>query len=238
MANQSFNFKQFSIIQDKSAMKVGTDGVLLGAWSNCNVKSNILDVGTGTGLIALMMAQRALGAKVDAVEIDKNAFDEASLNIQNSPWSDRVTVFNNLFQDFAKSSTTKYDLIVSNPPFFINSMKAKGDSRTSARHNDSLSISDLFAGVDTLLADNGEFDVILPADNHDKFIKEAEEVDMFCVKKLWIKPTPNISPKRVMLAFSRTDSKTIKSTLIVEVNGRHQYSDDYVSLTKEFYLSF
>lgn len=238
MANQYFRFKQFTIIQEKSAMKVGTDGVLLGAWVNCVDAKNVLDIGTGTGLIALMIAQRAKQAQVGAVEIDKDAFIEAELNIKNSPWKDRVSVFNTSFQIFSESSTQKYDLIVSNPPFFTQSKKADTESRTSARHDDTLSVADLFTGVSIILTDDGEFSIIIPSDNHDKFIKEAENVNMFCIKKLWLKPTPNLSPKRVMLAFSRIKSKCHKATMIIEVNGRHQYSDDYIELTKDFYLSF
>ena len=238
MANQYFRFKQFTIIQEKSAMKVGTDGVLLGAWVNCINAKNILDIGTGTGLIALMIAQRAHKAQVNAVEIDKNAYVEADYNIQSSPWKDRVSAFNTSFQIFSESSTQKYDMIVSNPPFFSQSKKADSDSRTSARHDDTLLPEDLFAGVNILLAEDGEFSVIIPSDNHDKFIKEAENINMFCTKKLWVKPTPNLSPKRVLLTFSRIKTKCNKSTMIVEMNGRHKYSDDYIELTKDFYLSF
>lgn len=238
MANQYFRFKQFTIIQEKSAMKVGTDGVLLGAWANCDSAKNILDIGTGTGLIALMIAQRAKNAQINAVEIDKSAYAEAEFNIQNSPWKNSVSAFNTSFQIFSESSNQKYDLIVSNPPFFTKSKKADNDSRTSARHDDTLSVTDLFTGVNTLLTENGEFSVIIPSDSHDKFIKEAENVNMFCIKKLWIKPTPNLSPKRVLLAFSRIKNKCNKSTMIVELNGRHKYSDDYIKLTKDFYLSF
>ena len=237
MANSHFKFKQFTIVQEKSAMKVGTDGVLLGAWTNCQHAKNILDIGTGTGLIALMLAQQSQ-AQIDAVEIDKNAAEEAQLNIQNSPWHNRVSVFNIPLQKFAQNKHKKYDLIVSNPPYFSKSKKAQQIARNIARHNDTLSVTDLLNGVNLLLTDNGEFNVIIPTEGHLKFIDTAKDIHLYCVKKLWVKPTPEIHPKRILLAFNKLKSNCIENTMVVESGGRHQYSAEYMELTKCFYLAF
>ena len=238
MANQYFKFKQFTIIQEKSAMKVGTDGVLLGAWTNCYDKQQILDIGTGTGLITLMLAQRTDdNARIDTVEIDEEAYLEGVLNVNNSIWKDKISLYHISFQEYMKKANKIYDLIVSNPPFFSNSKKANNSSRSLARHNDSLPIDTLFKGVKNLLSDNGIFSIIIPFDNHDKILSEGIKNNLFCIRKMWVKPTPNISPKRVMLEFAKKDNKCIKDTIILEANGRHQYSKDYINLTKEFYLS-
>ncbi len=237
MANSYFKFKQFTIIQNKSAMKVGTDGVLLGAWANCNHAKNILDIGTGTGLIALMLAQKSQ-AKIDAVEINISAVEEAKLNIQNSPWQNRISVFHTSFQEFAQNSKKKYDLIVSNPPYFTQSKKAQQLARTYARHNDSLSAADLYKGVSLLLADKGELNIIIPADDFTKYIEAASIVQLYCTKILWVEPTPKTPPKRVLLAFEKFDCGCSENTIIIESNGRHQYSDDYKELTKDYYLAF
>jgi tRNA1Val (adenine37-N6)-methyltransferase len=238
MANKYFEFKQFKIIQEQSAMKVGTDGVLLGAWANCSNKTNILDIGAGTGLIALMLAQRNSTANIDTVEIDKKSYNEALFNIKNTNWKNRVSAFHTSFQDYIKTTNKKYDLIVSNPPFFSNSTKADSTERSTARHNDSLSVAELFDGVGKILTDDGKFCVIIPADSHDKFLSEGMKNGLYCHNKIWVKPTPNISPKRILIEFNREKNKCKKNTIVIESNGRHQYSQEYIDLTKEFYLSF
>ncbi len=218
-------------------MKVGTDGVLLGAWANCRHAKNILDIGTGTGLIALMAAQKS-EAEIDAVEIDKDAAEDAKLNIQNSPWGNRITLFNTAFQEFAQNSRQKYDLIITNPPYFTHSKKPQQIGRTYARHNDSLSAADLFKGVELLLAENGELNIIIPADDYLRYIEAANDINLHCTKKLWVKPTPKIPPKRILLAFNKTKRSCSENTIVIESNGRHQYSSEYKALTKDFYLAF
>lgn len=237
MANSYFKFKQFTINQEISAMKVGTDGVLLGAWADCNRAKTILDIGTGTGLIALMLAQRC-NALINAVEIDANAATEALSNFSNSKWNHRLNIFNDPFQTFALNHTSQYDLIVSNPPYFTQSQKAKNAQRTMARHNDKLSVAELFTGAHKLLSNQGLLCFIIPTDNYEEYISQALKNNLFCSKKLWIKPTPTIQEKRVLLEFSRIKSECEEQTLVIEQYGRHKYSEEYKHLTKDFYLAF
>ena len=237
MPTNPFKFKQFTIIQEKSAMKVGTDGVLLGAWTTCENAKTILDIGTGTGLIALMLAQKSK-AQITAIEIDANAAEEAKLNVENSPWSDRISVYNLSIQEFAKLYPNKYDLIVSNPPYFSKSKKAENESRSLARHNDNLSLADLINCIDLLLNENGVFNLIITTDVIEILISEAKKKHLFCIQKLWIKPTPEIDAKRVLVTFSRIDGECKENTIIIETNGRHNYSEEYKNLTQDYYLKF
>jgi len=160
--NPYFQFKQFRIVQERSAMKVGMDGVLIGAWADVSDTANILDVGTGTGLIALMMAQRSPLASIDAIEIDQQAFKESVLNVNESPWNDRIKVTCISFQEFLKRPEKKYDLIISNPPYFSNGVKAPDLIRSRARHDDELPLNELIAGIAQLLNARGSAALILP----------------------------------------------------------------------------
>lgn len=236
MANNYFKFKQFTIKQDKSAMKVGTDGVILGAYAKCENAFNILDIGTGTGLIALMMAQRSSGL-IDAIEIDKNAFDEAWQNIQNSDWEDKITIFHSSFQEYADICLRKYELIVSNPPYFNNSLKNDNDRKTLARHSDSLSAKELFDGVNKLLSKEGIFSVIIPTEYADLYEREAAQFDLFINESVKIKPTPEKPVKRLILSFSRKKNDVSETEFVIENGGRHIYSDEYKMLTKDYYLA-
>lgn len=237
MANNYFKFKQFTIIQNLAAMKVGTDGVLLGAWANCTESKKILDIGTGTGLIALMLAQRC-NAIIDAIDIEENACSEAKSNVTASPWQNRINVFHTSVQDFAKQADLKYDLIVSNPPFFDNSLKAGYNERSTARHTDSLSTSELFFSVKNLLNSNGKFAVVIPTDKMQQYYSNANNNKLQCNKLLCIKPTPTKQAKRLLLEFSFNQSELEENELIVEKYGRHKYSEEYKELTKDFYLKF
>lgn len=165
MSNIYFKFKQFTVYQDRCAMKVGTDGTLLGAWTDVTKSRTILDIGTGTGLIALMLAQRSLTTQITAIDIDIDSVMQAESNVALSPWCDRVKVFCSSLQDFNGSG---YDTIVSNPPYFVNSLKCPNGHRTLARHTASLSYKDLFDGVTRMLSDDGEFSVIIPFDCRDQ----------------------------------------------------------------------
>ena len=232
MPNNYFKCKQFTIIQDKSAMKVGTDGFLLGAYANCVSASHILDIGTGTGLIALMLAQRS-NAIIDAIEIDMNACEEACENISNSKWSGRITVFHKSFQEYAKNCIHKYGLIVSNPPYFSNSLKNPNKNRSMARHDDALPTNELFDGVNHLLTPDGIFTVIIPADNLSDFETEANKPELHLIDLLKIKPTPNKPAKRVIASFSPQKQILKVSEMVIESGGRHVYSDRFKELVKD-----
>ncbi len=237
MAYNYFQFKQFTILQEHSAMKVGTDGVLLGAWAHGEQATHILDIGTGTGLIALMLAQRS-NALIDALELDEAAYHEARHNVAQSPWPERINIWHGSFQDFAKQAAPSYDLVVCNPPFFNHSLKASSEQRTKARHTDTLTTTDIFSGVQGLLTPNGRFEVIIPAENLTAYKQSVAQHQCYLNHLLWIKPTPEKDAKRVLCSFSKTPFPLNEETLIVESGGRHIYSEEYKKLTKDFYLGF
>lgn len=227
-----FKFKQFTIIQEQSAMKVGTDGVLLGSWVACKKPTQILDVGCGTGLISLMLAQRTLDSKITGIEIDQKASEEARLNANNSNWSDRIEIFNSALQDF--STNLKFDLIISNPPFFpANQSK---DKRDIARHTNRLSFEELIANSKKLLTKKGVICVILPSASAAYFSKLAEFNKLYCQRACYVKGNEQAEVKRVMLEFSFNKCKVKIEHLIIE-KSRHVYTDDYIKLCHPFYLN-
>ncbi len=237
MANTYFQFKQFKINQESSAMKVGTDGVLLGAWADTNGAKSFLDIGTGTGLIAIMLAQRTnYNSKIEAVEIDSSSYQQAVDNIENCPWSDRIEAYHASFQDFVSKTTTKYDVIVSNPPYFINSLKASNEARSAARHTDALPFEDLVEGAKNLLNPNGKFSVILPVTEGGYFIRLARIAGFSLSKRVEVLPNLGKPAKRLLIELSLNITKTIEGQLCVENGQRHVYSPEYIKLCKDFYL--
>ncbi len=240
MRNSSFCFKQFVIFQDKCAMKVGTDGILLGAWANISDNSQILDIGTGTGLLALMMAQRSPSSNIDAVEIDDDAYSQAKENIENSPWGDRINIFHAPIQDFASNCSKQYDLIISNPPFFEKASKSSQKSRNLARHSDSLSQTDILQIASQLLKPNGHLAVIYPTDLADTFLNKAKGFHLFCDRKVNVKPTPKTIIKRILLELSSTLSSTegqTQETILIVEEHKHIYTKEYINLVQDFYLN-
>ncbi|MGB0882120.1 MAG: tRNA1(Val) (adenine(37)-N6)-methyltransferase [Vicingaceae bacterium] len=230
-----FEFKHFSISQENTAMKVGTDGVLLGAWS-INTEGTILDIGTGTGLIAIMLAQRTKTALIDAIEVERIAYQQAKENIQNCKWSNRIKAHHLPIQEF--KSHKKYDTIISNPPFFTNSTKAPKTERNTARHTDNLSFNDLIESVVRHLKPTGIFSLILPITESEHFIELAIQKHLFLNRKCIVQPNPTKPAKRVLMEFSFEQKELIKETLIIETETRHQYTKEYISLTQDFYLKF
>ena len=226
-----FKFKQFSIIQEKSAMKVGTDGVLLGSWVSCKQANTILDIGCGTGLISLMLAQRNLNSNIIGIEIDAIASQEAQENINNSDWQERIKIEHTSLQKFKPQ--TQFDLIVSNPPFFAEN-KAK-DRRAAARHTNFLSFEELILDVANLLTEKGIFSVIMPKDTEVEFCKIATTHNLHCNRVCYVKGNENVAVKRVMLEFSFLKTEHITEQLTIET-ARHQYTDEYMQLCKDFYL--
>ncbi len=237
MPNDYFKFKQFTVYQNKCAMKVGTDGVLLGAWANCENARNILDIGTGTGIIALMLAQRSR-AKIDAIEVDKTAGIQARENVEKSPWTSRINIINQSFQNYTNITKSKFDLIVTNPPYFQNSLLAPNDKRAVARHNSNLELDDIINGTNKMLTDNGILSIILPYLEGAMFILKASEKELFCNRQTKVLPKPNHEPKRLLLEFTKKKKPLIEQEIIIELNKRHEYSEAYKNLTKDFYLAF
>jgi tRNA1Val (adenine37-N6)-methyltransferase len=237
MGNSVFKFKQFDIYQDKTAMKVGTDGVLLGSWVCLSNAATALDVGVGTGLICLMMAQRSEALFVTGVELDCDAFKQAKENILISKWSDRIKLENLSFQKFAESKSPQFDLIVTNPPFFVDSHLAASEARNLARHTNSLSYFDILKGANDLLLPTGRLSLILPFNNYESFCKEASLLGFYESRKLIVYPTPNKPAVRVLSEWVKHPVLNAEeNSIIIETNGRHQYSLEYKKLTKEFYL--
>ncbi len=233
--NNYFKFKKFTVVQEHSAMKVGIDSVLLGAWTGIQETQTILDVGTGTGLLALMLAQRS-NAKITAVEIDESACREALTNIENSPWPNQIKVLHTTFQEFEQSTNQRFDCIVSNPPYFENSSKPEDLNRKNARHNDGLPFTGLIEGSLKLLNINGHLSVILPVKMAEKFIETAACLGLFLNRTTWIKHNPEKPFHRRLLEFSRNITATDESILVIE--SQREYTDDYKNLTREFYLAF
>ena len=237
MPNSWFKFKQFTILQEKSAMKVGTDGVLLGAWANAVKSKSILDIGTGTGIIALMLAQR-FSANIVAIEIDKNSYIEAEINIENSPWENRIQILHKSLQEYANNNNTKFDCIVSNPPYFINSLKSDSKSKNLARHTDSLSFYELFHFASKLLSASGCFSLIAPFDKKEFITEIALNEKMFCNRQLIVKGKADTKAKRILMEFGFHQNKLENKTLVIENELRHDYTKEYIELTKDFYLNF
>lgn len=242
----TFQFKKFTINQDRCAMKVGTDGVLLGAW--CPIDNNplsILDIGAGTGILSLILAQRSnaehpslqgeLAQQIDAIEIDENAFEQCVENFENSPWGDKLFCFHAGLDEFMEEPEDEYDLIISNPPFYNEDYKTENEQRDLARFSDALPFKDLVEAVNLLLSENGIFAVIIPFKEEEKFIALAYDFELHPFKITRVKGTPTTEIKRSLLAFSKTQKQTLVDELIIEM-ARHQYTEEYIDLTKDFYL--
>ena len=232
-----FTFKQFSIQQLQTAMKVGTDGVLLGAWTPIEHHPNtILDIGTGTGLIALMLAQRTSAEQIDALEIDENAYEQAVDNFENSPWGDRLFCFHAGLDEFMDEPEDQYDLIVSNPPFYAEDYKTENKQRDLARFQDALPFEDLVEAADLLLSENGIFAVIIPFKEEEKFIDLCAEAELFPIKVTRVKGSPTSEIKRSLLAFKRYELPALAADELIIETARHQYTPEYIEMTKDFYL--
>jgi tRNA1Val (adenine37-N6)-methyltransferase len=237
MPNNHFRFKQFLVKQDQTAMKVGTDGVLLGAWVDICGATHILDVGTGTGLIALMLAQRAKNSIIDAVEIDEQSALQAKENVSSSKWSDRIVVFNSSFQQFASEAARKYELIVSNPPYFIKSLKSESIARTVARHNELLSHSDLLQGINKLLTDDGRFVGIFPYVEGNVFVALASNYGLFCTRRVHVIGKEKGIVKRLLLEFCKNKLPIAEDNITIRCQN-DEFTQEYITLTKDFYLAF
>lgn len=233
MNRKPFRFKQFEIFQDKTAMKVGTDGVLLGAWSNLETGDNILDIGAGTGLISLMLAQRFPNSRVDAIEIDYDAFLQAKENFEHSIFSERLKIKNTSLQVY--SSDKKYDLIVSNPPFFTVNNSVDFDARKQARQQGTLTFAELIEKSAKLLHKEGVASFIIPYDQMDVFCEKTAQNDLKLSRIVYVKGNSSSPIKRVLLEFSFQERIVRKEELVIE-RERHQYTNEYISLTKDFYL--
>lgn len=232
----AFHFKQFSIADDQSTMKVGTDAVLLGAWTDVENAENILDIGCGSGVISLMLAQRT-NAKIEAIDIDEDSVKQARENFKNSPWADQLEAFHYSLKDFRKTALKKYDLIVSNPPYFINALKSPDKNKNRSKHSGELSYVDLTHNMAQLLSQTGKACLILPSDIESKAFKDLALLEKIHLnKQLLIKPKANKKANRVLMEFSFLKSDLEEDEMYLREDD-NQFSETYKSLCKDYYLN-
>lgn len=236
MSKKPFRFKQFTIQQDKCAMKIGTDGVLLGAWTSIkNNPTSVLDIGTGTGIIALQIAQRCAATIIDAIEIEDHAYEQAVENFENSHWADRLFCYHASLNQFSSEIDEKYELIVSNPPFYSDEYKTKNEARNKARFTASLSFDELIFLASKLLSEKGIFSVIIPFKEEQNIIALAKKNKLFLNRICRVKGNSSSEIKRSLLTFSHRDSKIEITELIIEIE-RNYYTKEYINLVEDFYL--
>ena len=235
MRDEYFTFKQFRVMHRKSIMKVGTDGVLLGAYIDCKNANRILDIGTGIGLLCLMLAQKS-NATIHGIDINAEAVEVAKYNIEQSKWNEKIEIFHSSVQDFMPDA--KYDLIVSNPPFYTTDIVAPEKGRALARHNISLNISDLAMAINRFLSSDGRCYVIYPTKQCLKFEMDAEKLGLYATARLYVSSHPDTPPIRTIVEMSREKREPTCDTLFIENGARHDFSEKYKSLTKDYYLKF
>lgn len=213
-------------------MKVGTDGVLLGAWVNLNGVKEILDVGTGTGLVAIMLAQRC-PANIIGIELDKIASEQAKENVLLTEWKERIEIINENFNKW--QTNAKFDLIVSNPPYFVNSLKSPDENRSNARHTDNLSYEELIKKVNSLLTDEGVSSIIIPTTEEKNLKDIAKHYNLYATRQTYVFTKPGSISKRTLISFCKTKREYKTDELIIELS-RHHYSKEFKDLTKDYYL--
>lgn len=237
MREKVFRFKQFAVRNDQSAMKVGTDGVLLGAWCSVEGAAQVLDIGTGCGLIALMIAQRNSDARISAIDIDVQAVNEAQENFAQSRWCDRLKAWNCDFRSYAQDCSSQYNLIVSNPPFFNETLLSPNQARTQARHTCSLSFADLINGAANMLSREGHLCIITPASSEQEIRLLAAATALQIARVTFVHPVAGAPAKRILWDFVKSAEFVYcqEEQLIIELS-RLCYSEQYTALTRNFYL--
>ena len=238
MSTQPFKFKKFTVDQDQCAMKIGTDGVLIGAWASLeNYPSNILDIGTGTGVISLILAQRSNAENIEAVEIDDDAYEQATSNFENSPWGDRLFCYHASIQEFASemSDEEPYDLIISNPPFYTEDYKTNDKTRNTTKFTNTIPFQHLIVCAKHLLSEIGKFVVIIPTKEEVEFLKISEENGLHLQTKCNVRGTESSPIKRVMIELGFDKITPTITSLTIEIE-RHKYTPEYIELVKDFYL--
>ncbi|WP_262732268.1 tRNA1(Val) (adenine(37)-N6)-methyltransferase [Gaetbulibacter sp. NE] len=234
--NKPFQFKQFTVNQDRCAMKIGTDSVLLGAWASLDHNPfSVLDIGAGTGVLSLMIAQRSNAELIDALEIDSDAYEQCVENFEQSPWGDRLFCYHASLDEFTNEIDDQYDLIISNPPFYSEDSKTNILERDLARFQDAMPFQHLLQCASKLLSENGLFSVIIPYKEEQNFIQLASDFSLFPNRILHVKGTENTPIKRSLIQFSFIEEAVTSSNLIIETE-RHNYTKEYIDLTKDFYL--
>jgi len=232
-----FRFKQFSLSDTNCAMKLSSDAVLLGALADFGLSSTVLDIGTGSGILALMAAQKST-AMIDAVELEEHASRQAYQNFQESKWKDRLKIYHSPIREFADKSNTTYDTIICNPPYFQGQLKSPDENRNNAKHDNSLDFEELSQCVARLLSEKGLCWVIIPASEKNNFLRIFLKSGLYCTKNIFIANKPDTEPHRVVFCFSRKSPDTIESQSLILKNPDGTPSESYKQLTKDFYLDY
>ena len=232
-----FFFKKFGMFHHRSTMRVGTDAVLFAQWVDVASSDNALDIGTGSGIIPLILAQKGVGS-VDAVELDSDSYEEANLNFSISVYSDRLSVVQNDVRDYAANNEKKYDLIVSNPPFYASDVKPIKEKKVMARHVSTLSFKDLLVAAKKMMKEDARFALVLPFYESRLFIKEAENLGFYLQKEFLISPIEGKEPNRVNMQFVLNEVESVETVLFTIRNKDYSYTDEYKEFLKEFYLDF
>ncbi len=232
-----FRFKEFTISDSQCCMKISTDAVLLGAFADVTTSSSILDIGTGSGIIALMLAQRS-DAIIDAVEIDEDSEKQASENFAISKWANQLRLFHDSIQHFANSGNQTYDTIVCNPPYFHNQLKSTFQHRNTSKHDTNLSFEELSVFVKKLLSDTGHFWVIIPVSEKQHFLNIFANAELFCKKAINIIDNPDKDTIRIIYCFSKQIPEKTETTLLYIKNRDNSFSNEFIDLTRDFYLNF
>jgi tRNA1Val (adenine37-N6)-methyltransferase len=237
MGHQYFKFKQFTINQHNTAMKVGVDAVLLGSWANPGNAKDVLDIGTGTGLLSLMLAQKS-EANIIAIDVDTSSYGQAIANVKASKWHDRIEVHNISIQEYSIKISKRFDFIICNPPFFNSSLVSPDNKRTLARHDASLPLNELFSCVARLLVENGRFLMIYQYDRKEEVIFEASIHKLFPSKSLVIKGNQHKNPNRIIFEFTWEPGICEESEIVIRSSETNEYTSAYKKLTREYYLKF
>lgn len=238
-SNSYFQFKQFRIEQERCAMKVSTDAVVLGALARASHQPrNILDIGTGTGVLALMMAQKYLVADIDAVEIDKEAFEQARQNVSSNKLGINITVHQQAFQEFGSSNIEQYDLIITNPPYYSGQLQSNQTNINLARHEKGLNFSDLWVGIDRLLKTEGVLWLILPPNEMEDFKSLGKEIGFYSNSQTLLQDRETSKVHRVIASFARKKPKLSQKTALVIKDANNAYTTEYIDLLKDYMLHF
>jgi len=237
MNTKDFICKQFRIYQENTALKIGTDAFILGSYTNHFANKTILDIGTGTGILALMLAQKYPHAQIDAIEIDEHACHDARFNFSRSKWNNKLTCIHNNITFYSQNCNTQYDIIISNPPFFHNSLISQNPRVSTAKHSISLTPSSLLQSVSNLLSKDGIFSVIIPFSDKNTYIELGLNINLYVIQELEILPFKESAPNRIILVFSKQSTTYTKKQLYIR-NKQKEYSTDYSNLMKDYLLKF